>query len=79
MVEEKNKRKNGGVQSRLGHRFTEEIEKIKDSKLRNGTSRDRVSTEKISNLIVRHKLWRGISEHIIEADEEEVEKFGLEE
>ena len=49
---------------------------IKDKRLRNGKSKDRVSTEKITNLIVRHSSWEQISNKIIEADEEEVNKFG---
>lgn len=70
-------RKKGGVQQRLGHRFSEEIEKIKDAKLKNGTAKDRVSTEKISNLIVRNLNWEKISKEIINADEEEVKTYGL--
>ena len=78
-MEKPNKKaKNGGVQSRLGHRFCNELEKIKDAKLRNGTAKDRISTEKISNLIVRHNNWEEIKKHIIEADEREVREFGLE-
>ncbi len=74
---EQNKiKRNGGVQSRMGERFYKEVELIKDKRLRNGKSKERVSTEKITNLIVRHKLWPEIAEEIIEANEEEVKEYG---
>lgn len=69
-------KKNGGITSRMGERFHREIEIIKDKRLRNGNSKDRVATEKITNLIVRHTSWSDIAKTIIEADEEEVNKFG---
>ncbi len=69
-------KKKGGVQSRIGERFYEEVERIKNKRLKNGKSKDRVATEKITNLIVRHKLWPEIAKEIIEADEEEVKKYG---
>ena len=68
--------RNGGVQSRMGIRFYKEIELIKDKRLRNGKSKERVATEKITNLIVRHKLWPEIAREIIEANEDEVKKYG---
>ena len=71
-------KKNGGVPSRIGERFYKQIESIKDKRLRNGKSKDRVATEKITNLIVRHKLWPQIAEEIIGANEEEVKKYGKE-
>ncbi len=71
-------KKNGGVMSRIGERFYKEIERIKDERLKNGKSRDRVATEKITNLIIRHKLWKDISKEMINIDEEEVEKYGHE-
>ena len=71
-------KKNGGIMSRIGERFYKEIERIKDARLKNGKSKDRVATEKITNLIVRHKLWPDIANEIIEADEKEVNKYGHE-
>ncbi len=71
-------KKNGGVMSRIGERFYKEVERIKDARLKNGKSKDRVATEKITNLIVRHKLWPDIANEIIEADEKEVNKYGHE-
>ena len=68
---------NGGIPSRIGRRFREAIEKIKDEKLRNGTSKDRLSTEKITNLITRHNNWEEIAKHIIGANKGEVDDYGL--
>ena len=77
MVKDKDRIKtNGGVTSRMGERFYKEVELIKDKRLRNGKSKERLSTEKITNLIVRHKLWPEIAKEIIEADEEEVKRYG---
>lgn len=70
--------KNGGVPSRIGIRLYNEVEDIKDKRLRNGKSKERVATEKITNLITRHKLWPEIKQEIIDADEEEVTKYGKE-
>lgn len=70
-------KRNGGLSSRLGKKFHEAIEKIKDAKLRNGTVKERLSTEKITNLITSHNSWEEISKHIIEAKEEEVRQYGL--
>lgn len=75
MVSDKIK-KNGGVPSRIGERFYKQVELIKDERLKNGNSKDRVATEKVTNLIVRHKLWPEIAKEIIEADEEEVKRYG---
>ena len=69
-------KKSGGVPSRMGERFYKEVELIKDKRLRNGKSKERLATEKITNLIVRHKLWPEIAKEIIEADEEEVKRYG---
>lgn len=66
------------IYSRIGKRFHLEIEKIKDKRLRNGNSRDRISTEKVTNLIIRHKSWPEISEEIIKLSEKEVDEYGLE-
>lgn len=72
-------KKNGGKASRIGEKFHKAIEKIKDMKIENKTSksRDRVSTEKITNLIIRHKYWPEILKNIVDAPEEEVQRYGL--
>lgn len=75
MGKETNGKTNGGIQARMGERFHKEIERIKDERLRNGKSKDRVSTERITNLIVRHKeSWNSIAKDIINAEEGELEK-----
>lgn len=76
MLIEKNK-KNGGAHSRLGLKFHSEIEKIKDMRLRNGKSKERISTEKITNMIVRHKIWPQVFKDILSLEEEEIQKYGL--
>ena len=72
------KKENGGIMSRIGKRFYKEVERIKDARLRNGKSKDRIATEKITNLIIRHKVWKEVADAMIEIDEEEVNKFGHE-
>ncbi len=57
-------------QARLGERFHKEIEEIKDARLRNGKSKERISTERISNLIARHNLWQKIKEDVTLAEED---------
>ncbi len=69
-------KKNGGVPSRMGYKFHEAIEDIKDKRLKKGMDRGRISTEKVTNLIIKHNSWKGVSDDIIEADEAEVEKYG---
>ncbi len=61
----------------MGQKFYEAIEKIKDQKLRNGTSKDRISTEKITNIMTRHALFWSICQEIIEAREEDIKRYGL--
>ena len=69
-------KKNGGVMTRIGKRFSEAVEEIIDKKLLNGTAKERVSIEKITNLIVRCNMWPEIEKKIIEANEEEVKRYG---
>lgn len=68
--------KKGGKISRIGLRFFSEIEKIKDIRLKNGKSNERIATEKITNLIINHKFWRNISEDIMQAEQEEIDQYG---
>lgn len=65
-----------GKQSRIGEKFYKEVETIKDKRLRMGKDKDRMSTKIITNLIIRHNLWRNIAEKIIRADKEEVKEYG---
>lgn len=70
------KSKNGGIPSRIGLKFYEEIEKIKRIRIKNEKSRDKISTEKISNLIIRHKYWEEIFNDICELEEKEIIRYG---
>ena len=69
-------KKNGGMPSRIGERFYKEIELIKDKRLRSGKSKERVSTEKITNCIIRHSSWPDTVKKIVESDEGEIEEYG---
>lgn len=68
--------KKGGVPARLGFRFAKDIDKIKDQRLINGKSKKREATEKITNLISQHELWKKIMSDSIEATKEEVNEYG---
>lgn len=74
-MKEKNS-KNGGEHARIGTKFWNEIEEIKDQRLRSGTSKERLSTEKITNTITAHKLWKQIKEDTVSISEEEINKYG---
>lgn len=68
--------KNLSIQGRLSLHFHKEIEEIKDERLVNRRSKDRVATEKITNMICRHKNWKQIKQDIIKAEQEEVDNYG---
>lgn len=70
------KSKNGGIMARIGEKFHEEMEDIKNKRLRNGKSLDRDSTSKITNLMIRHKLWNDIKADLIIADAGEIKRYG---
>ena len=74
MQEQKNI--NYGKQARVGFKFYKELENIKDKRLRNGKSKERVSTEKITNMITKHESWEGIRDDIIKSTQEEFDKHG---
>lgn len=62
--------------SRVGEKFHKEIELIKDLRLRNGKSKDRISTEKLTNMIVRHPHWQEIFNALCEEEESKIIKYG---
>ncbi len=76
MLKEKN---NGGKQAKIGRYFFKEIEEIKDERLRSGKDKDRMSTEKITNLIARNEHWKNIKRAVISATNKEVKEYGLKE
>ena len=71
-----NGKKNGGVQCRIGTNFYKAIEEIKDLRLRNGKSKDRVSSEKITNMIIRHADWKNIFNDMVNCPEESINIYG---
>lgn len=75
----KEKKKTRSHAARLGSNFFKKIEDIKDARLKSGKDKERISTEKVTNLIVKHKKsWNDIEKDIINATQEEVEKHGSE-
>lgn len=66
--------KNGRISAKIGMQFQKEVERIKDAKLRNGTAKDRPSTQTITDLIVHAKAWEGISMDMINLGEEEIRR-----
>lgn len=67
-------KKKYGVQQRVGHRFDQELEDIKVARIKNNKSKEKISTAKISNLIVRHKSFKKIKEDIIELEEDKLDE-----
>ncbi len=58
-----------GIQARIGERFNEEIEEIKVARVSSKKSKEKPSTETITNLIARHKDFEKIREDITELEE----------
>ncbi len=77
-MEKEKKKKTKSHPSRIGSNFFKGVEKIKDARLRKGLDKERISSEKITNLIIKHKLWDKVEEDIINATPEEVEEHGSE-
>lgn len=68
--------KKGGVMARVGHKFHDLIEHIQSERIVRKKSKKPVSTEKITNIMVKHKgnHLNKIAEDIINLSEEELEK-----
>ena len=66
------------IQARIGKDFHKCMEDIKDARLKNGKSKERIPTCKITNMIIKHKgvQWKNIMHDIINASEEEINKYG---
>jgi hypothetical protein len=67
---------NGGRQVRVGIKFHEFMEKIQLQRIVEGTSKDKVSMEKITNMIIKHNFWKAIYQDIVHAKEEEINNYG---
>lgn len=59
--------------ARIGKEFNEEIEKIKDLRLVSGKDKTRVSTRKLTNLIIKHNYWDIIKKEMVEFEFESKE------
>lgn len=68
------KDKEYGKMARIGIRFHGEVKDINKKRILKGKSEDKISIEKISNLIVKHKDFNQIKKEIIELDEEVIEE-----
>ncbi len=77
-MEKREKKKTQSHPARLGSNFFKRIEEIKDVRLRKGSDKERISTEKVTNLIIKHKFWSEVEKDIINATKEEVEEHGSE-
>lgn len=53
------------VTTRVGERFNKEVEEIKKKRIELGIDKKKKSTRFLSDLIVRHLLWKKIKEEII--------------
>jgi len=67
------KEKKYGKMARVGELFQKEIKDINKKRIEKGKSEDKVSTEKISNLIVKHYEFKKIKKEIINLEEEVLE------
>lgn len=64
--------------ARVGRKFYNQIEKINARRVIDDKPgrRNRISTSKITNLIVNHDLWPKIFDTIVDTNEEEIKKYG---
>lgn len=67
---------NGGKQARIGKKFHEALENIQINRIKKETSKDKISMEKITNLIIKHKSWKEINTDLINIKEEEIINYG---
>ncbi len=59
------------ITARIGELFNEELESIKNERLRNGMDKKKKSTKKLTNLIIRHDSWAQLKEDMINLSTEE--------
>lgn len=57
------------INSRVGLRFNDEVEDIKNKRILSNLDTKPLTTRTITNLIVRHKNWNKIKEDIVILDE----------
>lgn len=76
MGKEETKSKNGGKPAKIGCKFHQELKEIRGERIKKGKSEELSSTSKMTNLITRHALWNSIKKDLINADDEEVQRYG---
>lgn len=54
-----------GMLNRIGVDFNNEIEEIKEERLKLGIDKIKKSTRKLTNLIIKHRDWEYIKEDLI--------------
>ena len=52
--------------TRIDVRFNKELENIKDQRLKRNIDKKRISSNKITSLIPRHKKWEKMKEDIVD-------------
>lgn len=73
---ENGKAQNGGRMARIGHKFHDDINEIQKERIKRGIDKEKTGTQKITNLITRHNLWKDIKKDLILANENEINKYG---
>lgn len=58
--------KEKNVTSRIGKEFNDELEDIKEERLKRKIDKKRKSTRRLTNLIIKHRDWKKIKEDTIE-------------
>lgn len=54
-----------GKLTRIGGKFNQEIEKIKQERLDRGIDKKKKSTRRLTDLIIKHTFWEDIKEDTI--------------
>ena len=65
---ETKKKSNNNVTSRIGEKFSAEIEDIKKLRLKSGIDKKKKSTRQLTDLITHHKYWSAIKKDTCEID-----------
>ena len=56
------------VTARIGLVFADEMEAIKQERIKRGIDKKKKSTKRLTNLLTKHKSWKKIKEDTIEVD-----------
>ncbi len=59
------------VTARIGLNFADEIEEIKQERVKRGIDKKKKSTKRLTNLLVLHKAWEKIKNDTIEVNLDE--------